>query len=159
MIPRTPFARIGFFCLQNNMVPNKWRDFMRKNKLMPQKEVALVSRYLKIGPCTPATLYQRLILKSTFWLDVGILAITNSFSSCSLKRIFGIKVLQFSEKNCQLYSNRTLRLGFGIREVGLEQIVRHLLSRDNNDEHLEQYTSMGESSNIYKVMVRETREE
>ena len=53
MIPRTPFARIGLFCLQNNMVPDKWRDFMRKNRLMPQKEVALVSRYLKIGPCNP----------------------------------------------------------------------------------------------------------
>ena len=53
MIPRTPFARIGLFCLQNNMVPDKWRDFMRKNRLMPQKEVALVSRHLKIGPCNP----------------------------------------------------------------------------------------------------------
>ena len=71
---------------------------MRKNRLMPQKEVALVSQYLKIGSCTPATLHQVVILNSTFWFDVGILAIKNSFSSCSPKRIFGIKVLKFTEK-------------------------------------------------------------
>ena len=79
MIPRTPFARIGLFCLQNNMVPDKWRDFMRKNRLMPQKEVALVSRYPEIH----ATLYQRLILKSTFWLGnnkfISIMLIENNF--------------------------------------------------------------------------------
>ena len=98
MIPRTPFAQIGVFCLQNNMVPNKWRDFMRKNRLMPQKEVALVSQYLKIRSCTPATLHQVFTLNSTFWFDVGILAIKKLFSSCSPKRIFGIKVLKFTEK-------------------------------------------------------------
>ena len=59
---------------------------MRKNRLMPQKEVALVSQYLKIGSCTPATLHQVFILNSTFWFDVGILA---------KKKIF----IVFTEKN------------------------------------------------------------
>ena len=106
------------------MVPNKWRDFMRKNRLMPQKEVALVSQYLKIGSCTPATLHQVVILNSTFWFDVGILAIKKLFSSCSPKRIFGIKVLKFTKKTILFkYVGNTVGNFEGAIKIGIRGIL------------------------------------
>ena len=45
------------------------------------------------------------------------------------------------------------------REVWTRIAVRHLLSEANNDEHLEQGSSMGESTGIHVVMVRETVQE
>ena len=43
-----------------------------------------------------------------------------------------------------------------LEKYELEQLVRHLLSDDINDKHLEQGIPMGESTNVYVVSERET---
>ena len=57
-----------------------------------------------------------------------------------------------------LCQNISSSLSLPIRESGLDQLVWHFLSDNNNEEHLQWAAWMGESTYIYLVIVRRTGE-